>query len=936
MHRRLSWLGGVVALALMAGARPVSGYDWNGFKGGANLSRETVESTDYTPRTLAWQRLLDGPILASPTFVNGRVYAATRTGHAYCLDAATGATLWERVLGGNIDGTPTVMHGRVFLATSGGLLVCLDAATGSVQWQKNTGTEPMSSPVVTHGMVVLALGSPSRDIAAYRELTGEALWRHDMGQSSYSSPVEYRGLLYCASSSGDCFALDLNGQPVWKLLSDGTRLGGMSTLEPRYGNVYYVPGGWDYKLYCQKASDGSVLWSGNPGAPPPPGGGPPWSEAFLQEVLSVDPSVREQFLRDWGGRHQFDPEDLLAYQRIAQYTENPSLLDDDFPSQPPFTMPTTNAKPSSPAVGSHAVVFGLKAVLSPGTGRFSVICMNALTGAPRWWYQQVLPAALVACASTPAVARDRVLVGMANRLLTFDLSSGALLDTRTLDADIYSSPAIANGMVLVGTLSGSLYAFQTVNHAPAVPDGIFSPADAGTVTTSTPTLGWPAAGDPDPAHAQGTLRYLIEVDDDLELDLNADQYATAQGQPALVLPALANGTYRWRVRSADPEGALSPWSATRSFTVTSGQGGPLKDAVNFTAVPGTRQALLYWQDPPGFDGDGYRISWSDEFGQGYGPLDLGRTQSTTLANLLNGVTYTAQLKAYRNSDHAESAGVTAVFKPRALISLNGKEYASIEAALEDAKDGDTLLLGSGTIFENVKTKKHVSLTGVAPGTTILKGANPGLPVITVQSGGRMGISLMTLTRGTDGVLIESGGEADLQNLILMGLVNGVHMVQGAKGSVVNCTISDNSGHGVWMDAKSGIQVTALRNNIISYNGGTGILGAEKGDAVVSTYGDLFTNVKGDHGGKAQAGIGDISLDPLFVAKSPSDYRLKPESPCRDAADPADTFTEEPEPNGGRRDQGAYGGTRFGGPGSDAGVKPPATPGCFLSAAQARR
>ncbi len=167
MRKRLSWLGGVVALALLAGPRPVSGYDWNAFKGGANLSRETVESTDYTPQTLAWQRLLDGPILASPTFVNGRVYVGTRKGHYYCLDAATGATLWERVepQGNRIDGTPTVVHGRIF-GVAPGTLVCLDAETGAVLWKRYGNTEPMSSPLVTHGMVVVAVGSPSRDIVA--------------------------------------------------------------------------------------------------------------------------------------------------------------------------------------------------------------------------------------------------------------------------------------------------------------------------------------------------------------------------------------------------------------------------------------------------------------------------------------------------------------------------------------------------------------------------------------------------------------------------------------------------------------------------------------------------------------------------------------------------------------------------------------------------
>jgi hypothetical protein len=57
-----------------------------------------------------------------------------------------------------------------------------------------------------------------------------------------------------------------------------------------------------------------------------------------------------------------------------------------------------------------------------------------------------------------------------------------------------------------------------------------------------------------------------------------------------------------------------------------------------------------------------------------------------------------------------------------------------------------------------------------------------------------------------------------------------------------------------------------------------------------------------------AGTGDISSDPLFEDPANPNYHLMPGSPCIDAGDPASDYSSEPEPNGGRINMGAYGGT----------------------------
>jgi len=79
------------------------------------------------------------------------------------------------------------------------------------------------------------------------------------------------------------------------------------------------------------------------------------------------------------------------------------------------------------------------------------------------------------------------------------------------------------------------------------------------------------------------------------------------------------------------------------------------------------------------------------------------------------------------------------------------------------------------------------------------------------------------------------------------------------------------------------------------------------------------------GGWPEDGIGIIDVDPLFVDPNNGDYHLKSQagrydpnseswimddvtSPCIDSGDPNSPVGDEPEPNGGRINMGAYGGT----------------------------
>ncbi|MHC4573544.1 MAG: choice-of-anchor Q domain-containing protein, partial [Planctomycetota bacterium] len=58
-----------------------------------------------------------------------------------------------------------------------------------------------------------------------------------------------------------------------------------------------------------------------------------------------------------------------------------------------------------------------------------------------------------------------------------------------------------------------------------------------------------------------------------------------------------------------------------------------------------------------------------------------------------------------------------------------------------------------------------------------------------------------------------------------------------------------------------------------------------------------------------SGEGNIDADPLFVDGASGDFHLSPGSPAIDAGHPLTDWSNEPWPNGGRVNMGAYGNTK---------------------------
>ncbi len=145
-----------------------------------------------------------------------------------------------------------------------------------------------------------------------------------------------------------------------------------------------------------------------------------------------------------------------------------------------------------------------------------------------------------------------------------------------------------------------------------------------------------------------------------------------------------------------------------------------------------------------------------------------------------------------------------------------------------------------------------------------------------------------------------------------------------QGNTISGNTAEACGGGIYFCPGTSPNVC---NNIISGNtagsGGGMYVDYVGSESPAVSYCDVCGNTGGNYVGMPDhtGSDGNISVDPLFAGGS--DYHLRSRggrwngtawvtdtvhSPCIDAGNPASSYTNEPAPNGGRVNMGAYGGT----------------------------
>ncbi len=872
---------------------------------------------DVNAISSTWSKALTGIAISTPVVVNGRVYVGSTDGNLYCRSEKDGSSVWTFPVGSTINSSVAYDKGRIYFNARSGKLYCLHALDpNQLFWTFDHGGDSASSPLVKSGLVFFAVGSPYNMVKAVDAVTGKLAWQYGTAQLSLSSPTWADNKIIIGDNSGLWICLDaFTGEYKWsyKTASTGVRMASCAVWQ----NVAAIcTGEGSRDLYFLDTNTGALLksplvkvWS--PGYKKPGSDDGPDSQTFdpttvfpyqeLQSFLATDKATRDAELDARGKAHGIEQ---WKIDRVKEY------LDDQIGDVPKklsksYLNSSNLVVTSSPAFVNGKVLIVHREQGGTGSDQFFGACIDYATNAVTWGtvpYTMSTPEEGIV--PSPSVSAGQyVYLPIADKIEVRNLSDGNLLHTINVGSTILGGVTIANGRIFVTTQSAQLLCFPSTNNPPSEPTTMNPSGGISLTDTFKPTIIWSGQGDPDNDQIQSEIQISLN---DADVEINGVTTILPIGQSSYTfVDPLANGTtvyYRIRVRDirSGVPSAYSIYTSIQNFIINKDVFAP--DPVsNLTAAPFDAKVRLSWTSSPSPDVAKYRIyyklgttQWSDAY-----LMDNVSSSPTIVTGLVNFNTYDFMVTASDGFGN-ESQGVVVSSMPIPEVSLNGVAYNSIQEALNAAVAGQTVLIGirETPFYTNLVVRPGVSLIGYSPKHSKIVGSititPSGLEKPNEPPPGASTIANLSISGGTVGVsVIDSIGF--VKNCVIHHVAgNGVSANSKAELLVVNCTVADNAQDGI----NSSTTKTTVRNTLVSKNKGKGIASAGGSITYNNSVGNSLDNYP-----TGISGLGNISLIVEFID---ADYLEDSASPGVDAGDPEDDYANEPQPNGSRINQGAYG------------------------------
>jgi hypothetical protein len=382
-------------------------------------------------------------------------------------------------------------------------------------------------------------------------------------------------------------------------------------------------------------------------------------------------------------------------------------------------------------------------------------------------------------------------------------------------------------------------------------------------------------------------------------------------------------------------------------------------------APGPDEDYVIWMShrPGGFGGSDLYISFADGQEGWTAPKNLGPVINTSSSEYSPFMSADYKYLFFTREDNTNSdiywVSVKA-FLPDpdgpVFNMVTGQRFGSIQAAVNYASSGQTILLSPGKYEENIvippkeltirsanaRDSAIVSLTSCSgdsesPVITLSPGSIIKLQGLTIRDGAvgigcsgaqlQLNNCLITVNRGC-GIEVSDESTLEMSNCVIAGNTEqGISSLPNipsrgnpvfGRVNITNCTIVQNKQHAI-----NGNDIT-VTNSILYFNGQDSQI---NGDNVNITFSDVQGGVEGDGNTDANPEFVElgawVSADPDYYTLG--DFHLKSAaghcnvitstwildsitSPCVDAGNPAGPVGNEPAENGGIINMGAYGGT----------------------------
>jgi len=231
-----------------------------------------------------------------------------------------------------------------------------------------------------------------------------------------------------------------------------------------------------------------------------------------------------------------------------------------------------------------------------------------------------------------------------------------------------------------------------------------------------------------------------------------------------------------------------------------------------------------------------------------------------------------------------------------------RDFPTIQAALGEAVEGDTVYVRNGVYYENVVMVDDVVLMGESKKSTIIDGRRKG-PAVTGADGAV--ITGFTIRNGRTGVLCKNTRPIIMDNIIIDNKGTGIHALVTLP-DITNNVIYRNEWTGIFLESVRGTR-TSISHNVIMENGYSGIFCANRTEVLIRNniiHGNKQYGVFAGPEAKKTRIVGNniyanrlpfndnldnettrqqnISADPQFVGAGfpRHNYTVKTGSPCR--------------------------------------------------------
>ena len=308
---------------------------------------------------------------------------------------------WKFKTRGLVVSSPAVVNGMLFVGSADHNLYAIDIATGTQKWIFKTGSGVASSPAVSSGIVYFT--SYDGNFYAVDAATGQLRWKFQTGGEHRYTATHLHGSQPAAEAMPDPFDIYLSSPLVAQ------------------GAVFFGSG--DGNVYSLHASDGSLNW-----------------KFHTNDVVHASPVIADGKLYIGSWDSYFYALDAATGRQLWRFKtgDDPSIHNQV-------------GIQSSAVVADGLVYFGCR--------DSNLYALDASTGEKKWAYNNkgswVIASPIIYQSNLYFATSDSGMFHAVNAKTGAEIFSLKFSGWPT-----FSSPAIARGMLYVGSHSGKLFAIN--------------------------------------------------------------------------------------------------------------------------------------------------------------------------------------------------------------------------------------------------------------------------------------------------------------------------------------------------------------------------------------------------------------------------------------------------------------------------------------------